>query len=96
MVHTANGDTIIWNTLFQIICLIKIKIEENKKFVKICTYAVDVSLALGTIPILCQHIFRHFMTQTTHYVSMVPVLNISKNDQISQPAHSPSPLADVI
>ena len=57
MEHKANGDTIIWNTLFQIICLIKIKIEENKKFVKICTYAVDVSLALGTIPTLCRHIF---------------------------------------
>jgi hypothetical protein len=57
---------------------------------------VDVSLALGTIPISCQHLFGHFMTQTTHYVSMITVLNNSKNDQISQPTHSPSPLADVI
>ena len=80
MEHKANGDTIIWNTLFQIICLIKIKIEENKKFVKICTYAVDVSLALGTIPTLCHHIFRHFMTQTTNLVSIITSLNVNKND----------------
>ena len=49
---------------------------------------LPLMICYGIIQILCKQVVGHFLTQSpTHYVSMIYVLNVSKNGHFSEPTH---------